>query len=88
MIVTLTGDVSSRPSPASTFEYVEIGTGNHDVPTVTGVVPVAGPQTKPKPVTILGADFHTATSVKFGGVTRRPTSRQRQRDHGHAAAAV
>jgi hypothetical protein len=68
VIVTLTGDVSSRPSPASTFEYVELGTGNHDVPTVTGVVPVAGPQTKPKPVTILGADFHTATSVKFGGV--------------------
>jgi hypothetical protein len=35
---------------------------------VTGVIPVAGPQAKPKPVTILGADFHAATSVKFGGV--------------------
>ena len=47
---------------------MDIGIKNADVPSVTGVVPVAGPQTKPKPVTILGADFHTATSVTFGGV--------------------
>jgi hypothetical protein len=68
VIVTLKDDTSSRPSPASTFEYVDTGIKNADVPAVTGVVPYAGAQAKPKPVTILGADFGTATSVSFGSV--------------------
>jgi hypothetical protein len=68
VIVTLKGDVSSRPSPASTFEYVDTGFENADFPSVTGVLPVAGRQSSPKVVTILGADFSTASSVTFGGV--------------------
>jgi hypothetical protein len=68
VIVTLKDDTSSLPSPASTFEYVDTGIKNAEVPAVTGVVPYAGAQAKPKPVTILGADFETATSVRFGGV--------------------
>ena len=57
VIVTLTSDVSSRPSPASTFEYADIDLKNLPFASVAGVVPVAGSQTKPKPVTILGAGF-------------------------------
>ena len=68
VIVTLKDDRSSLPSPASTFEYVDTGIKNADFPSVTGVVPYAGAEVKPKPVAILGADFDTATSVTFGGV--------------------
>jgi len=68
VIVTLKDDVSSRPGSASTFEYVDTGIKNADFPSVTGVVPYAGAEVKPKPVAILGSDFNTATSVTFGGV--------------------
>ena len=67
VIVTLRGDRSSRPGPASMFEYVDT-TGRGTVPSVTGVVPYAGPRAAPGPVTILGSGFTGATSVTFGGV--------------------
>lgn len=68
VIVTLKSDQSSFPSAASTFEYVDTSGGN-PVPSVTGVVPYAGLETSPKPVTILGSGFTGATVVTFGGVS-------------------
>jgi Pro-kumamolisin, activation domain/IPT/TIG domain len=67
VIVTLKNDQSSIPGPDSTFEYVDTS-GGKTVPAVTGVIPYAGPETKPGPVTILGSGFTGATSVTFGGV--------------------
>jgi Pro-kumamolisin, activation domain/IPT/TIG domain len=67
VIVMLKNHESSIPGPNSTFEYVDTS-GGKTVPAVTGVIPYAGPETKPGPVTILGSGFTGATSVTFGGV--------------------
>jgi hypothetical protein len=70
VIVTLTGDRSSRPAPASIFEYTDTSASG-DVPSVTGVVPYAGPETAPGKVVIMGSGFTGVTSVSFGGVKAR-----------------
>ncbi|HTX82241.1 MAG TPA: IPT/TIG domain-containing protein [Streptosporangiaceae bacterium] len=67
VIVTLTDDQSSRPSPESVFEYTDTTSGNA-VPSVTGVIPYGGSESDPGPVTILGSGFTGTTSVTFGGV--------------------
>jgi hypothetical protein len=67
VIVTLRNGQTSIPGPNSTFEYVDTRAGK-TVPSVTGVIPYAGPETRPGPVTILGSGFTGATSVTFGGV--------------------
>jgi Pro-kumamolisin, activation domain/IPT/TIG domain len=67
VIVIDKGDRSSRPGPDSTFQYVDFTAGNA-VPGVTGVVPVAGPDSAAGTVTILGSGFTGASSVTFGGV--------------------
>lgn len=67
VIVTLNNGETSIPGPNSTFEYVDTS-GGKTIPAVTGVIPYAGPETKPGPVTILGSGFTGATSVTFGGV--------------------
>jgi hypothetical protein len=67
VIVTLSNGGTSIPGPNSTFEYVDTS-GGKTVPAVTGVIPFAGPEAKPGPVTILGSGFTGATSVTFGGV--------------------
>jgi hypothetical protein len=67
IIVALKNGATSAPGPNSTFEYVDTH-GRKIVPSVTGVIPYAGPEAKPGPVTILGSDFTGATSVTFGGV--------------------
>jgi hypothetical protein len=73
VIVTLTDDQSSLPSPESVFQYTDTGSGNSGagstVPSVTGVIPYGGPESDPGPVTILGAGFTGAASVTFGGVS-------------------
>ena len=67
VIVTLTDDQSSLPSPDSEFEYTDTESGSA-VPSVTGVIPYGGSETDPAPVTILGSGFTGATSVTFGDV--------------------
>jgi Pro-kumamolisin, activation domain/IPT/TIG domain len=67
IIVTLKNGATSVPGPSSTFEYVDTS-GGKTVPAVTGVIPYAGPEARPGPVTILGSGFTRATSVTFGGV--------------------
>ena len=68
VIVTISkGDQSSRPGPNSTFQYVDVNARNA-VPSVTGVVPVAGSESAPGKLTILGSGFTGATAVTFGGV--------------------
>jgi hypothetical protein len=67
VIVTLTDDQSSVPSPVSVFQYTDTKSGNA-VPSVTGVIPYGGSESDPGPVTILGSGFARATSVTFGGV--------------------
>ncbi len=68
VIVTLTDDQSSLPSPVSVFEYTDTVSGNA-VPSVTGVIPYGGSESDPGPVTILGSGFTGATAVTFGGVS-------------------
>ena len=68
VIVTLTDDQSSLPSPGSVFEYIDTNAG-HAVPSVSGVIPYGGSESDPGPVTILGSGFTAATSVSFGGVS-------------------
>ncbi len=67
IVTTSKGDATSATSPASVFQYVDFRAG-HAVPGVTGVVPVAGSESAPGKVTILGSGFTGATSVTFGGV--------------------
>jgi hypothetical protein len=67
VIVVLTDRASSMPGQRSTFEYVDTRAGK-SVPSVTGVIPVAGLGSAPTPVTILGSGFRGATRVTFGGV--------------------
>jgi len=68
VIVTLTDDQSSLPSPVAVFDYTDTEAG-HAVPGVTGVIPYGGSQADPGRVTILGSGFTGATAVTFGGVS-------------------
>jgi hypothetical protein len=68
VIVTLTDDRSSMPSPDSVFEYTDTTSGSA-VPSVTGVIPYGGSESDPGPVTILGSGFTGASSVTFGGIS-------------------
>ncbi len=68
IIVTLKDEQSSAPGPASRFVYVDTS-GGEAVPSVAGVIPVAGLRSAPHQVTILGAGFRSGvTKVTFGGV--------------------
>ncbi len=67
IVVTLKDGQSSRPGPESTFQYVDVK-GGGAVPSVTGVIAVAGSASAPGKVTILGSGLTGATSVTFGGV--------------------
>ncbi|HTU31639.1 MAG TPA: IPT/TIG domain-containing protein [Solirubrobacteraceae bacterium] len=67
VIVTLADDESSAPGASSMFEYVDTN-GTSAVPSITGVVPIAGAESAPAQVTILGSGFTGASKVTFGGV--------------------
>jgi hypothetical protein len=68
IIVTLKDDESSAAGPDSRFVYVDKAAGG-TLPSVAGIVPVAGRQTSPTAVRILGAGFGPkVTRVTFGGV--------------------
>jgi hypothetical protein len=65
--VSLKDGQSSAAGPASVFQYVDTSSSAGS-PAITGVVPSAGSEAAPAPVTILGGDFDGATSVTFGGL--------------------
>ncbi len=67
IVQTSFNGATSAPVPGSVFQYVDEHSGSV-VPSVTGVLPVAGPESAPGKTTILGSGFTGATSVTFGGV--------------------
>ncbi len=67
ILVTLRDGQSSAPGPGSTFDYVD-ASGQHALPSVTGVLPSGGSEASPQPVAILGSGFDGASGVSFGGV--------------------
>jgi hypothetical protein len=69
VIVTLSDGVSSPPSAASTFEYVDTS-GDATTPSVTSVGPYGGVEgtSSPARVTIYGSGFAAGATVDFGGV--------------------
>ena len=66
VVVTLRDGQSSATTPASSFDYVDVGAGT--VPSVSAVSPTGGLRSAPGAVTILGAGFAHATRVMFGHV--------------------
>jgi hypothetical protein len=72
VIVTLKDGLSSAPSAASLFEYVDMSDGSpgKTAPSVTSVSAHGGIEgtTHPANVTIFGAGFTSGATVKFGGV--------------------
>ncbi len=67
VIVTLLDGQTSAPGPQATFQYVDTSASNV-LPSLDGVVPIAGPETAPSAVKLFGAGFGEATGVSFGGV--------------------
>jgi Pro-kumamolisin, activation domain/Fibronectin type III domain/IPT/TIG domain len=69
VIVSLTNGVSSSPSAASMFEYVDTS-GSATTPSVTSVSPYGGIEgtSSPASVTIFGSGFASGATVDFGGV--------------------
>jgi hypothetical protein len=69
VIVTLANGVSSAPSAAATFEYVDTSSAATS-PSVTSVSPYGGSEatSSPASVTIFGSGFASGATVDFGGV--------------------
>jgi hypothetical protein len=69
VVVTLTNGVSSAPSAASMFEYVDTS-GSATAPSVTSVSPYGGVEgsSSPARTTVFGSGFAAGATVDFGGV--------------------
>ena len=67
VIVVLNGGATSAPGPSAVFQYVDTSSGAA-VPSLTGMSPSGGLESKPATVTLLGSGFTGATKVTFGGV--------------------
>jgi hypothetical protein len=66
-LATSTGTVSSGPSAASTYQYLDEAAATR-TPTVTGIGPSAGSPVGGNAVTVYGSDFAASTDqVTFGG---------------------